>query len=100
LILANALKGVETLDLAGQLAELRRQVEEGKNGHGNPVPRSNAPEGGAGPPGDGDEPAAGTAAPGPRPADGAGRDAARPVAAGPAPPRLAPDAPPVLPPGG
>jgi hypothetical protein len=48
LLLAHGRAGVEQLDLARQLGELRREIEELKHGHGNLAPGSDPIEGEAG----------------------------------------------------
>src|SRR5262245_20799751 len=87
LLLTHGRAGVEQLDLARQLAELRREIEEmRRHGHGHTAAGDHPAEGEA----DGAAAAGAAAAaeagpPGPGPADGPGGDDAGPVADGPAP---------------
>jgi hypothetical protein len=79
-ILEHAHRGVELMDLAGQVAELKRQIEELRSGNGNAAAGSEPPpaetegqQGGAEPPARPDQ-----AGPGDAPAGGG--DDARPLA--------------------
>src|SRR5262249_32670772 len=90
-ILEQARSGLDVLDLAAELAGVKRQREEVRRGRGGDGPAGGPPEGGGGAADGGGQPAAGPAAPGPGPADGAGGDAAGPVAGVPAAVFVSPD---------
>jgi transposase-like protein len=86
-ILDRAVKGVEQLDLAGQIGELRREIEELKrHGHSNLAPGSEPIEGEAGDATAASTPAdAGADPPNAVPGDGAGGDETGSLADGIAP---------------
>jgi hypothetical protein len=84
-VLGQAARGVEVLDLAGQLEDLQRQLEGVQRGAGDPLASGEPPAGGAPAAGPAGVTAAGPPPGGPDPGDDSSGDGAGPVADAPAP---------------